>query len=260
VAWDIIPDLVGYDRDIAQAYGGNIENRLTYAGSWFHGWLLAKGVSGDDSSEFVNDDYTVGAITPGVKWLASIAAGGALADVVGARGGVKRLGSIITTPTTMQGCKTAYSAQDGYRLYTRFTMQQIANIQGAVGFCDVLPAAGAGSLPFTNDAVIICQDDAVGPNWLLRTVVVAGITDVDSTIAVAAGQFVQHELAVAATRVATLTINGTLRATSVAAASPQAATMLRKVVHVQNIGGAVQAQLDIDCFIPVESRNTAVTP
>lgn len=220
------------------------------------GWLLVKGVCGEDRSDFINPDWGAAGVA-GVKWLTSDVIPPA---AVAARGGVYRKSTNSVTPSFWKGQQTVYSAQDAYRVYARYAMQQIVNCRFAVGVCDDVPAAAPNSLPYTNDGILCVQDDAVGPNHLLRQVVAAAVVDDDSGVAVVAGEFHQIDILVATTRIPTLYIDGTLRATGAAADSPLAATLLRKVVYADNIGAAVLAQLDIDVYDIVESRNTAVTP
>ena len=221
-----------------------------------NGWLLAKGVSGDDRSEFINTDWAA-AEAPGVKWITSDVLAPAR---VAARGGVWRKSTDSTTPSFWKGLSQVYSARDAYRVYARFAMQQIANCRFAVGVCDDVPAAAPNSLPHTAEGIYACQDDAVGANYLLRQVTGAAVVDDDSAIAIVAGEYHVINVLVAATRIPTLYIDGTLRVTGAAADSPPAATLLRKVIYADNIAGAILAQVDVDVYDIVCSRNTAVTP
>jgi hypothetical protein len=213
-------------------------------------------VSGDDRSEFINVDWG-GALAAGTRWQTSDVVAPA---PVAARGGVWRKSTNSVTPSWWKGHAAVYSAQDAYRVYARYAMQQIANCRFAVGVCDDVPAAAPNSLPYTNEGIVCVQDDAVGANHLLRQITGGAVVDDDSTIAVVAGEYHIIDILVATTRIPALYIDGTLRATGAAADSPPAATLLRKVIYADNIGAAVLAQLDIDVYDIVCSRNTAVTP
>jgi hypothetical protein len=240
----------------ALSYGSTVLEQISTLGLMENGWFLAKGVSGDDRSEFINTDWAA-AEAPGVKWITSDVLAPAR---VAARGGVWRKSTNSTTPSFWKGLAQVYSAQDAYRVYSRFAMQQIANCRFAVGVCDDVPAAAPNSLPHTAEGIYACQDDAVGANYLLRQVTGVAVVDDDSAIAIVAGEYHVIEVLVAATRIPTLYIDGTLRATGAAADSPPAATLLRKVIYADNIAGAILAQVDVDVYDIVCSRNTAVTP
>jgi hypothetical protein len=221
-----------------------------------NGWLLAKGCSGDDRSDFINTDWAVAA-APGVKWRIQTVT--APADVAG-RGGIERFGTATVTPCVLDGLKNSYSAQDGYRMYARFCINSDANDFYGVGVCDAPAAVAPNSIPYVNDAALIVHISGLGVNWFHRTVVGAGAVSVDTGIAAVVGEYVRVDQIALPSRAIQLYINGTLVTTSVAAQSPLAATLLRKVLHANNSGGAVSAFLDIDVYDIVESRNVAVTP
>jgi hypothetical protein len=210
----------------------------------------------DDRSEFHNTDWAA-AEAPGTKWRIQTVT--APARVTG-RGGIWRFGTASVTPCVLDGHSNSYSAQDGYRLYARFAIQSTANDFYGVGFCDAPAAVAPNSIPYVNDAALIVHISGLGANFFHRTVVAAGAVSVDTGIAAVAGEYVRVDMIALTNRQIQLYINGTLVTTSVAAQSPLAATLLRKVIHANNSGGAVAAFIDMDDYDPVESRNTAVTP
>jgi len=247
-------EISGADGNL-RVYCGAIAMTLSASGQLNEGWLLAKGVSGDDRSDFITLDESAAAAV-GSKWrIQTVTAAAYLAG----RGGIRRYSTATVTPCVLDGWQNSYSAQDAYRIYSRFAMQQIVNCRFAVGVTDAPAAVAANSLPYVNEGILCVQDDAVGPNYLLRQVTGGAVVDDDSTIAVVAGEYHILEVLVATTRIPTLFIDGTLRATGAVGDSPAAATLLRKVIYADNIGAAVSAQFDIDIYDIVESRNMAVT-
>jgi hypothetical protein len=219
-----------------------------------NGWLLAKGVVVVDD-DFTKQTWKTVTGTLG-DWLASISAGGSIANAAG-RGGLVNIQSIITTPSfiNLDGWLPVQT-QDAPRIYARLAVTEVANTYKAWGLADATPAAGAGSLPYTNDAILACIDTAVNANVLLRQVRAGTVTDVDSGTAIGAGTYRQYDLIVSSAGVPTLYIGGTLACTGAAANSPVTTTPLQVIVYTNNLGAAVNSNLTIDAIKCVESRNT----
>jgi hypothetical protein len=219
------------------------------------GWLLAKGVSGDDRSDFINTDWAAAEV-PGTKWrIQTVTAPARLAG----RGGIWRFRTATVTPCVLDGWSNAYSAQDGWRMWARFCISSVADDFYGVGVCDAPAAVAPNSIPYVNDAALIVHISGLGANWFHRTVVAAGAVSVDTGIQAVPGEYIRVDQIGLTNRQIQLYINGALVTTSVAVQSPLAATLLRKVLHANNSGAAISAQLDMDEFDIVESRNVAVT-
>jgi hypothetical protein len=265
----------GSDIDIIRPGGGEL---YLYASAWTlgngfdtwqstvgaggiygPGWVLPKGVHLDMGKDFQQANWGAVGASTGFEMQTSITAQTALINNV--RGGIVRTYSIAAgAPNWIEMADRVHfwSAQDAYRIYTRFAVQQIANFSCAVGTTD----GPAGVNPYgavAGNGVFVVLDTAVGGTWLLRTVVGAAVTDVDTLVNAVAGDYVVFDILVATTKIATLYINGTLKATSAAANSPLATTMLEPILWVAPLGAAVLAQLDVDTYKIVESRNTATT-
>jgi len=224
------------------------------------GWLLVKGVRLDICHDFNFDDWQVIGAAAGYQMQCSIVAQVALLDNV--RGGIVRIWSVdAAAPNWLEvsGQIHTWSAQDAYRIYSRFTDQQIVNISSWVGVSD----GPSGVDPYgavAGNGVGLVQDDAVGANWLLRQVRGGVVVDDSTGTAAVAGAFHTWDLILTAAGVPTAYYDGTLVATGAAADSPTPTTMLEPVMWVAPLGAAILAQLDVDCFKIVQSRNTAVTP
>jgi hypothetical protein len=236
--------------DFSPDTGGTLTALLSTTG----GWLLPKGVVVVDD-DFTKQTWKTVTNTMG-DWLASISAGGSIANAAG-RGGLINIQSIITTPSfiNLDGWLPVQT-QDAPRIYARLMVTEVANTYKAWGLADATPAPGAGTLPYTNNAILACIDTAVGATVLLREVRAGAVTDTDTTIAIGAGTYREYDLIVSSAGVPTLYIGGTLRATGAAAQSPVTTTALQVIVYTNNLGAAVNSNLTIDAIKCVESRNT----
>jgi hypothetical protein len=219
-------------------------------------YVLSKGVS--LNLEFDHCEWSATDV-PGAKLLSSVAAGGSI-TALGSRGGIYVLQTVITTPTMLLPNGIYHSAQDGYRIYTRFAMAQTANCLFAVGVCDMPAAPAPLSAWYTANGIAIVQDDAIGANYLLRQVRAGAVVDIDSGIAVVAGEYHRFDLIVSTAGVPTMYIDGTLRATGAAANSPLTNTLMGPIMFSENLGAAVNAQLCMDSYKIVQSTNQTVTP
>jgi len=219
------------------------------------GWLLAKGVSAGNESldDFIGISYAVGA-APGVSWILQAVTAPV---VIAARGGIVRLSTANTVPSTLGGLAAVYSSQDAYRVYARVACQQIANSMQAVGLVDAVPGAGAGSLPYTTDGAFLVHDTATSNNWILRTVRAGAVHDEDLGGAAAVGGAAHDVLEIISTTAGVVTayFNGTLMATCPGANAPLVTLLMRKMIYTNNLGGAILAQFDIDVYAVVCSRN-----
>jgi len=219
------------------------------------GWLLAKGVGlGNESfDDFIGISYAVGA-APGVSWILQAVTAPV---VIAARGGIVRLSTANTVPSTLGGLSAVYSSQDAYRVYARVACQQIANTMQAVGLVDAVPGAGPGSLPHTADGAYCVHDTAISNNWILRTIRAGAVHDEVGGGAAAVGGAAHDVLEIISTTAGIVTayFNGVLFATCAAVNAPVTTTLLRKMIYTNNLGAAILAQFDIDAYGVVCSRN-----
>jgi hypothetical protein len=253
----------GFKMNVASAYvalltGGNFGLRIagTNGDATEDGWLLAKGVCGDDHSHFINTDWSV-VEAAGSKWrIQTVTAPIRVAGI----GGIWRFATANVTPCVLDGWSNSYNATSGWRMWARFAIQSVADDAFLVGVSDAPAAVAPNSMPYVNDGAFIVHISGLGANFFHRTIVAAGAVSVDTGIPAVVGEYVRVDQIARADRTIQLYINGTLVTTSVAAQSPLAATLLRKAMSANNSGAAVSAQLDIDVYDIVESANVAVTP
>jgi hypothetical protein len=220
------------------------------------GWVLPKGVVVVDD-DFETTSWNAAAATTGAIWRSALGGGGAITSVTPSRGGVATLFTNDTVPTYIRdnNDQLTTSLQDAPRIYARFRAAERANSYKAVGLTDAIPG-GAGTAPYTNDAVLVIVDGATAnANFYVRTVRAGAVQSTDTGVAYDTSH---HQWDVISTTAGVVTVycDGTLVATVAAANNPATNTMLQPVVWTNNTGAAVSSTLGIDVYKLVQSRNT----
>ncbi|MBV6343661.1 TrbG/VirB9 family P-type conjugative transfer protein, partial [Candidatus Magnetobacterium casense] len=189
----------------------------------------------------------------GAKWLSTIGAGGSIARVTPARGGIITLNAATGTTTHLsQDNILQVTMQDAWRLYSRWQVAETVTTSGIVGIGDT-------SLVNPTDGVAWVVDTAVGVNYYLRGTRAGAVTNKDSTIAVDTS-FHVFELVSTAAGVVTGYIDGTARGGGLTAAQCPVVTIDMQPVINSTPLAAPDANLSIDVYKLVLSRNTGVGP
>jgi hypothetical protein len=208
------------------------------------GWLLAKGVTGDDERFDAPPEVEI----PG--------AGGAI-GWINARGGVRRLTSVLAAaPTYIHNNSIDWiSLQDAPRQYQRWAVQQ-----WNAGVPDAYSIVGWQNWGGT-DTVGIQADAAVpGGNYTIRAQRAGATTIHDTGIAAVIGEYHIWEMVSTTAGVVTIYHAGTLVHTLAAAETPAPATLMETWQYTRPVAPAILSNLDVDVCKSVMSRNTAVTP
>jgi hypothetical protein len=125
----------------------------------------------------------------GQKWRATIAAGGSITLVNPARGGIVDLytpvAAGVANPTFLdENNILGWSLRDRPVVFTRWRAVQTADTRQAIGWTDDVDEGAGDPMPYTQNAVLVMVDTAVGNFYYLVGVRAGARTNVDSTVAV----------------------------------------------------------------------------
>jgi hypothetical protein len=185
-----------------------------------------------------------------------VGAGGAIAWIANARGGVKRFTSIAQAAPTSEDNNAIYwiSLQDDPELNARFAVQQFN-----VGVPDAYMIVGWYSIVGA-DAVWLVADAAASANWRMRVTRAGATTDHATAVPVVIGQYIRTKFKMLANGDLQCYINDVLAVTVPAANLPAQATMMEEWRFTRPVIPAILAELDIDYCETTLGRNMAVTP
>ncbi len=201
------------------------------------------------------------ALAAGIKWRYTLGGAGAITQVSPALGGIINLFTNNTVATWLdENAVLAWNLSMYPALYARAKSVETADTKKFIGWADVVPGGAAG-LPWTNSAVGVLVDTAVGNFFYLVGVVGGAVTPVSSTVALDANFHVFMVLPKYTTAGAfdgyELWVDGVYKCALTTGQCPATGTNMQCVpAWATNLGAAVSSNLKVDAVKYSQRRNT----